>query len=106
MPRATSRLLRRLVAQGEQLARLGQQMLAGGRQAHALAVALEQLGLQLFLQLFDGDRQRWLRDAQSQACARPKVQFLGQGHGVVQYTQFHGNYKLSIDKDLMILDSE
>ena len=89
--RHVARLLRRLVAQGEQLARLGQQMLAGGRQAHALAVALEQLGLQLFLQLLDGDRQRWLRDAQPLRRAA-EMQLLGQGHEVVQYAQFHGIY--------------
>jgi hypothetical protein len=44
---------------------------AGRSQAHALAAALEQLGLQLLLQLLDGHGQRRLRD-DSRCAARLK----------------------------------
>jgi hypothetical protein len=61
-----------------------------GREPHALAAALEQLGLQPVLQLLDGHAQRRLGDAQPLGRAA-EMQLFGQGHEVVQQPQLQGH---------------
>jgi len=65
------------------------QVLAGGREPHLLAGALEKLGAQFFLQLADGHAQRRLGDGQALGCAA-EVQLLGQHQKVPQLSQLHG----------------
>ena len=60
----------------------------GIRKAHALAAALEQLGLQLLLQLLDGHGQRGLGDRQPLR-RTAEMKLFGEGDKVVQQPQFH-----------------
>jgi hypothetical protein len=78
----------RLLRIAQQRVRRSLQRLPGGRQAHRLAVALEQLRADRRLELADRHAQRRLRDRQTPR-GPAEVQFFGQNDEIAQVAQLH-----------------
>ena len=83
--------LGRLSFQQQEVIRLVQEGLAGGREPHAMLVAIEQPGADVGLQPLHRHAQRRLRDVQPLRGAA-KAALLGDGDELAELAQVHGPF--------------